>query len=144
MSAILASYQTSGAETNTTWKEIIESLSNDMVDSPYLRVIFAYIASNDWYRVLDEPGLPLRERMAIALRVLDDDQMTQYINRTLDKLLQEGDVEGIVVTGLTPKGVDLLERALDRYGDVQTVSLVMSYTVPKRFKDNRVEDWVER
>lgn len=70
--------------------------------------------------------------------------MTIYLNQTLENLVQEGDVEGVVVTGLTLKGVDLLERALDRYGDVQTASLVMSYIVPKRFKDTRVEDWVEK
>jgi hypothetical protein len=46
-----------------------------MADRPYLKAIFAYIASNDWYRVLEEPGLPLRERMAIALRILDDEQV---------------------------------------------------------------------
>ncbi|KAI8647874.1 WD40-repeat-containing domain protein [Parasitella parasitica] len=143
VSAILASYQAGGTNTNDTWKDICESLSSDMAERPYLRAIFAYIASNDWYRILDEPGLPLRERMAIALRVLSDDDMSVYLNRTLDKLVQEGDVEGIVVTGLTHIGVDLLEKALDIYGDVQTVSLIMSYVVPKRFKDSRVDDWVE-
>lgn len=70
--------------------------------------------------------------------------MTAYINRALEKLVEEGDVEGVVVTGLTSKGVDLFEKAIDRYGDVQTASLVMSYIVPKRFKDIRVEDWVEK
>ncbi|KAI9249265.1 WD40-repeat-containing domain protein [Sporodiniella umbellata] len=140
ISAILASYK---AGTSNTWKEICESLCEDMVDRPYLKAIFAYIASDDWYRVLDEPGLPLRERMAIALRILDDEQMTAYLNKTVDKAIEEGDVEGIVVTGLTLKGIDILEKALDKYGDVQTASLIMSFIVPKRFKDNRVEDWVE-
>lgn len=70
--------------------------------------------------------------------------MSMYLNRTLEKLVREGDVEGVVVTGLTSKGVELFEQALDRYGDVQTASLVMSYIVPKRFKDSRVEDWVEK
>lgn len=70
--------------------------------------------------------------------------MTMYLNRTLEKLVKEGDVEGVVVTGLTSKGVELFEQALDRYGDVQTASLIMSYIVPKRFKDSRVEDWVEK
>ncbi|KAI8890822.1 hypothetical protein K501DRAFT_236548 [Backusella circina FSU 941] len=143
MSAVLAGYQAGGANTNSTWKDICESLSNDMTNRPYLRAIFAYIASNDWYRVLDEPELPLRERMAIALRVLNDEEMTTYLNRTVESLVQEGNMEGIIVTGLTLRGVDLLERALDRYGDVQTASLVMSFIVPKRFKDNRVENWVE-
>lgn len=140
MSAILASYQSGTSE---TWRDICESLCEDMVDRPYLKAIFAYIASNDWYRVLDEPGLPLRERMTIALRILDDEQMTVYLNKTVDKAIKEGDVEGIVVTGLTLKGIEILEKALDKYGDVQTASLVMSFIVPKRFKDNRVEDWVE-
>jgi hypothetical protein len=62
----------------------------------------------------------------------------------VESLVQEGNVEGIIVTGLTLRGVDLLEKALDRYGDVQTASLVMSFIVPKRFKDNRVENWVEK
>jgi hypothetical protein len=70
--------------------------------------------------------------------------MTAYLNRTVESLVQEGNVEGIIVTGLTLRGVDLLEKALDRYGDVQTASLVMSFIVPKRFKDNRVENWVEK
>ncbi|KAI9480747.1 MAG: hypothetical protein EXX96DRAFT_191846 [Benjaminiella poitrasii] len=143
MSAILASYQTNGAETNSTWKEICESLSNDMVNRPYLRTIFAFIASNDWYRVLNENALPLRERIAVAFRVLSDDELTIYLNNLLNVLVYEGDMEGVVVTGLTPRGVDLFERALNKYGDVQTASLIMSYVVPKRFKDNRVEDWVE-
>lgn len=70
--------------------------------------------------------------------------MTVYLNKTVDKAIKEGDVEGIVVTGLTLKGIEILEKALDKYGDVQTASLVMSFIVPKRFKDNRVEDWVEK
>lgn len=70
--------------------------------------------------------------------------MTDYLNRTVDKAIENGDVEGIVVTGLTLKGIDILEKALDKYGDVQTASLVMSFIVPKRFKDHRVEDWVEK
>lgn len=79
MAAILASYQAIGTSTSDIWKDICESLSNDMMERPYLRSIFAYIASNDWYRVLDEPGLPLRERMAVALRVLDDEQVFKKI-----------------------------------------------------------------
>ncbi|KAI8372909.1 uncharacterized protein BYT42DRAFT_578520 [Radiomyces spectabilis] len=143
MSAVLAGYQIKNSQENTTWRQLCESLSNDMVDHPYLRAIFAYIASNDWYCVLNEPELPLRERMAVALRVLDDEQMTRFLNVTLDELIQQGDMEGVVVTGLTTRGVDLFDQALNRYGDVQTASMVMSFVVPRRFKDKRVEDWVE-
>ena len=59
-------------------------------------------------------------------------------------MIEEGDVEGVLLTGLTTSAVDLFEQTVNRYGDVQTASLVMSYVVPQRFKDKRVEDWVER
>jgi hypothetical protein len=70
-------------------------------------------------------------------------QLTNYVTTTSEELIQEGDIEGVVVTGLTTKGIDLFETAIDRYGDIQTASLVLSYVMPKRFRDRRVEDWVE-
>jgi hypothetical protein len=70
-------------------------------------------------------------------------KLAEYITSTAEDLIQEGDIEGVVVTGLTSKGIDLFEKAIDRYGDIQTASLVLSFVMPKRFKDRRVEDWVE-
>ncbi|KAI9264074.1 hypothetical protein BDA99DRAFT_559383 [Phascolomyces articulosus] len=143
MSAVLAGFQPGAVNVNPTWRELCESLSQDMVDRPYLRVIFAYISSNDWFRVLDEPLLSLKERVAVALRVLDDEQLSQYLEKSTQRVIEEGDVEGVLLTGLTMPAVDLFEQTVNRYGDVQTASLVMSYVVPQRFKDKRVEDWVE-
>lgn len=75
MSAVLAGYQERKNTDNNTWRGICETLSKDMVKRPYLKAMFAYITSGDWYTVLNEPELTLRERMAIALRVLDDEQV---------------------------------------------------------------------
>ena len=58
--------------------------------------------------------------------------------------MEEGDVEGVLLTGLASRAVDLFEQTVNRYGDVQTASLVMSYMAPQKVKDKRVEDWVER
>lgn len=46
-----------------------------MVGRPYLKAIFAYIASNDWWVILNMKELPLCERMAVALRILEDDEV---------------------------------------------------------------------
>ncbi|KAJ2957296.1 hypothetical protein NQZ79_g6987 [Umbelopsis isabellina] len=143
MSAVLAGYQANRNSVNTTWQELCQSLSDDMDGRPYLKAIFAYIASNDWSVILKMKELPLSERMAVALRILEDDELSVYITSTAEDLIQEGDIEGVVVTGLTSKGIDLFERAIDRYGDIQTASVVLSFVMPKRFKDRRVEDWVE-
>ena len=66
------------------------------------------------------------------------------MEKSTERVIEEGDVEGVLLTGLTTSAVDLFEQTVNRYGDVQTASLVMSYVVPQRFKDKRVEDWVER
>ena len=42
------------------------------LDDPYLRAIFAFIADDDWWDVLDESSLSLRERLGIALCFLSD------------------------------------------------------------------------
>lgn len=76
MSGVLAGYQPGSATTvNPTWRTLCESLSQDMQHRPYLSALFAYIASNNWFRVLNESQLSLKERVAIALRVLEDDQV---------------------------------------------------------------------
>ncbi|KAL1931366.1 hypothetical protein VTP01DRAFT_9508 [Rhizomucor pusillus] len=143
LSGVLAGFQPEAQVVNPTWRQLCESLSNDMDDRPYLKAIFAYIASRDWRKVLDEEFLPLRERVAVALRVLSDEQMTNFLEDIVSRAVEEGDVECLFVTGLTSRGVDLLERMVDRYGDIQTASLVMSFVVPRRFKDRRVEEWIE-
>jgi len=55
-----------------------------------------------------------------------------------------GNIDGLLLTGLTPMGVQLFEQYVDRTGDIQTASLVMSLVSPKQFSDSRIDDWVER
>ena len=70
---------------NTFFSELCDSLSGDLSD-PFLRAIFAYLASNSWSDVLDEEALPLRDRLAIALRFLPDDEVSFACNKTLKSL----------------------------------------------------------
>jgi hypothetical protein len=56
------------------FKELCGSLSSEL-DDPFLRAMFAYIANGDWQDVLDEVGLPLKDRLAVAIRFLPDDEV---------------------------------------------------------------------
>ncbi|TPX38382.1 hypothetical protein SeMB42_g06774 [Synchytrium endobioticum] len=133
------------------WKDLTESLSREL-EGPYLRAMFALMSSNgNWSTVLEGPdhdangnrGLPIRDRIAIALRYLTDEQLTAYIRKTTQQMRQTGNIEGLLLTGLTSVGVDLFEEYVDCTGDVQSACLVMSLVVPKRFVDVRVDSWVE-
>ena len=66
-----------------------------------------------------------------------------YLQTTTDVLMAAGEIDGMILTGLTELGLDLLTNYVNRTGDIQTASLASSVTVPRYFKDQRVEEWVD-
>ncbi|OZJ06354.1 hypothetical protein BZG36_00690 [Bifiguratus adelaidae] len=142
MSAALAGYQSDG-KASKLWQDLCKSLSVEFSENAYLKVIFAYMASLDWREVLEEERIPLRERTVVALRVLNDEDLTTYVNDMSEKLINEGDIQGLFLTGITPSGVQLLQNYVNRTGDIQTASLAAAFCVPRRFKDTRVQAWTE-
>ncbi|KAG0024185.1 hypothetical protein BGZ81_007802 [Podila clonocystis] len=111
--------------------------------NPYIRAIFSYIASGDWRDVLEEQNLSLADRVGVALRSLSDDELMVYIQTTADGLINSGEIDGMILTGLTEMGLDLMTNYVNRTGDIQTTSLASSVAVPRYFKDTRVEEWVD-
>lgn len=128
-------------QTNSAWKDQCRQLAAEL-ENPYLRVIFAYVADRNWWDVLDESALPLRERLGVALRFLKDEELDLYLERLIDDVIKRGEIEGLIVTGLTKQGIDLLQSFVDRTGDVQSACLIASFACPKYFKDIRVESWI--
>lgn len=129
-------------EVNSPWREQCRRLASDL-SNPYLRAIFAFISDGSWLDVLDEGSLPLVERLGIALRFLPDDELSSYLNRVTDRVVNSGDLEGIILTGITPRVVKLLQCYIDKTGDVQTPSLISSFGCPRYFEDPRISNWVE-
>lgn len=127
---------------NSPWKDQCRRMASEL-DDPYLRAIFAFIADNDWWDVLDEHSLPLRERLGVALRFLLDKDLTVYLNRISDSVVAKGELEGLTLTGITSKGIDLLQNYVDRTSDVQTAALIASFGSPRYLNDARVDHWVD-
>ncbi|KAG7194158.1 uncharacterized protein KQ657_004866 [Scheffersomyces spartinae] len=127
---------------NSPWKDQCRKMASDL-DDPYLRAIFAFIADNDWWDVLDEHSLPLRERLGIALRFLSDKDLTVYLRRVAETVVTKGELEGLILTGITPRGVTLLLSYVDRTSDIQTAALIGAFACPRYFIDERVEHWAD-
>ncbi|KAI5950490.1 hypothetical protein KGF57_004305 [Candida theae] len=128
--------------TNSPWKDQCRKMASEL-DDPYLRAIFAFIADDDWWDVLDEHSLPLRERIGVAVRFLPDRDLTVYLNRIGDSVVQRGELEGLILTGITPRGIDLLQSFVDRTSDVQTAALLSAFACPRYFADVRVRHWID-
>ena len=133
-----------GGGGSNVWKDLCRSMSIELGD-PYLRAIFAYVSNGDWIDVLDDVGLPIKERLGIAIRFLKDEDLAGYVLELERRVVIEGDLEGIVVTGVGEKFLELLGRYVDRTSDVQTAACVASFVVPRYLPDEvgRVSGWVE-
>lgn len=127
---------------NSPWKDQCRKLASEL-DNPYLRAIFAFIADNDWWDVLDEHSLPLRERLGVALRFLLDRDLTVYLERIADYVVAKGELEGLILTGITERGVDLMQLYVDRTSDVQTAALMASFGSPRYVVDTRISHWID-
>lgn len=108
---------------------------------PYLRAISSLIAMNDWEIIANQESLPLRERTFVAVRNFDDDKLTKWLDLQLSKAVEKGDIEGIVLTGITDRLVDIFAKYIEKFNDVQTATLVLSYCSPRYIDDYRCQAW---
>ncbi|CAJ2510044.1 Uu.00g059440.m01.CDS01 [Anthostomella pinea] len=108
---------------------------------PYLRAISSLIATNNWEAIANQESLPLRERTYVALRYFDDDTLTRWLDKQLEKAVETGDLEGIVLTGITDRLVDIFASYIEKFNDVQTATLVLSICSPRYINDYRTLAW---
>lgn len=127
---------------NNSWREQCRRMSSEL-DDPYLRVIFAFIADNDWWDILYEPAISLRERLGVALRFLNDRDLSKFLERTSATVIENGELEGLILTGITPSGIDLLQSYVNKTSDVQSAALISLFGSPRYFRDKRVDEWVQ-
>jgi len=144
MSGLLAAFSPSGSSRPSRNPELIAQCERLIVrlQDPYLRATLTYLALRDWSEVLQEEALPLRERLAIAFQFLDDKDLSSYLRQVADRCSHDGDIEGIIVTGLTQSGMDILQIYVDITGDVQTAT-ILSCLSPAIARDTRASRWLD-
>ncbi|EUC66944.1 WD repeat protein, putative [Rhizoctonia solani AG-3 Rhs1AP] len=123
------------------WREHCQKLGSRLED-PYLRIMMAHLAFDDWITVVEEAAIPLRDRLNIALRFLDDGQLGQFFQSVKKDLERSGDLEALLFTGLTSSGLRVLQRYVDNTGDVQTPAILTALVCPGILQDERSERWI--
>ncbi|XP_063159760.1 GATOR2 complex protein MIOS [Candoia aspera] len=132
-------------EKNSLWREMCSTLRLQL-NNPYLCAMFAFLTSESgsYDGVLNESNVAVRDRVAFACKFLTDAQLNRFIEKLTNEMKEAGNLEGILLTGLTNDGVDLMESYVDRTGDVQTASYCMLQGSPSEvLKDERVQYWIE-
>ncbi|KAJ3242578.1 hypothetical protein HDU81_000023 [Chytriomyces hyalinus] len=147
VSAALAGYLNAPVGTvKGSWAEsLFSSLARELED-PYLRAVFTVFSSEgNWNLVLETEGLPLADRIGIALRFLNDSELAGYLEALSDRVIKTGNLEGLMLTGLSTRaGFDLLESFIDVTSDFQTASLLaVCGAIGGAPEDSRVNEWIE-
>lgn len=104
---------------------------------PYLRAISTIIATGDWTHIANQKSLPLRDRIFVAVRHFADDALTSWLEREVSRAVAAGDVGAIALTGITDTLVDVLARYVQKFGDYQTATLLLSFCAPRFVDDIR-------
>ncbi|CAG8898167.1 unnamed protein product [Penicillium egyptiacum] len=120
----------SKGDNGTDWEDTCAEIAKELTD-PYARAILALVSKGDWNAVIKETTLPLKYRVEVALRWLPDDELTEYLKDATSQAIRQGDIEGVVLTGLGHLAMGLFHSYIGKFNDVQTPVLAMSHTMPR-------------
>ena len=70
----------------------------------------------------------LEDRIAFACTYLSNVNLSEYIEEVTEYMVESGGLEGLLLTGLTHDGMQLLENYITTTSDVQTAVLLILAT----------------
>lgn len=135
----IAGYGGTAAAQKSVWQNACSKLlqRNDL-SSPeaktsrtaYLRALCKFLLNVGMEKgfdyILENEYLAYGDRIAFACRFLDQDRLQAHLFKCLERCQQVGNVEGLVISGLSKEGIKILQAFVDRTSDVQTAALVVS------------------
>jgi len=129
-------------ELNTEQQEMCRWMEEG-TSNPYLRCIFRFLADKNWHAMAENTELLLSDRLGVALRYLNDVDLTTFLNKTTARCVANGDVSGILLTGLTGSCMPLFQNYITRTQDIQSALLVTALAHPLYIDDVRWQMWKE-
>lgn len=133
-------------ERTSVWREMCQSLKSQL-KNPYMKAMFAFLtceSDSSFNEIIHDKDLILVDRVAFSLLYLPDDKLNIYLSDTMSALVDNGDLNGILLTGITDEGLCLLQRYIEISSDIQSVSLIVLHSLPSLIcNDKRAQLWVE-
>nr|XP_054767696.1 GATOR complex protein MIOS-like [Lytechinus pictus] len=130
---------------DTLWCSMCSALCRQL-RNPYLRAMFGFLTTNDdkYEAVVRELEISIEDRVAFACIFLNDVQLVTFVQDLTLQVVTDGNLAGVLLTGLTKDGVELLQSYVDRTADVQTASLVAVQALsPDLYREESVQHWIE-
>lgn len=88
--------------------------------------------SNDGFdAIIMNDKLYLEDRIAFSCIYLSDGKVVAWLSDVTSRCKESGSCEGLLVTGLSGDGLDILQQYIDIYTDIQTAALLVGRKVEK-------------
>ncbi|KAJ8938879.1 hypothetical protein NQ318_016083 [Aromia moschata] len=129
---------------NSVWRQFC-STSRAKLTDPYLKAMFAFLTAENYNydNVLSETGVTVDDRAAFACMFLPDNKLMDSIKRLSDRLCEEGNLDGLLLTGNSHDGLKILQKYLDVTGDIQSTALIAIRAFHAELGTQVVKDWIE-
>ncbi|KAG8834476.1 hypothetical protein FRC17_008532 [Serendipita sp. 399] len=113
------------------WKEKCQNLVTRL-DDPYCRMLLTWFNTGEWRETIQDVPVPLTERIGVALRFLDDTEVSDFLQENVKEACDSGDIGSILLTGFNEDAIKILQSYVDHSGDVQTAA-IMGALAPKLY-----------
>ncbi|KAI7497977.1 WD40 repeat-like protein [Hortaea werneckii] len=127
---------------NEEQREMCQWMAADTSD-PGLKALLTFLITGNWRDVMKTHYLHLGYRVALGLKYLNDTELSGFMQTETARVIRNGDLEGILLTGLGERSLELFQTYLTRSADLQTVVLATAFTNPRYVDDARWEMWRE-
>ena len=131
----------SGIQPQQQMKQLCLRMSEHVTDN-YSAAALIFLAGNEHlHRIL--PLLNTSDRIGFACRFLSDSELTKFLESELERGKEQGDLDVMLISGLTERGIDILSKYLSKTGDIQTVALLSALQCEDSI-NARTENWIEQ
>nr|OQO23829.1 hypothetical protein B0A51_09773 [Rachicladosporium sp. CCFEE 5018] len=127
---------------NEAQQEMCLWMSAD-TDDLALKALLTFLEKGDWRDVMKTNYLHLGYRVALGCKYLNDTELSGFLQTETARAIRNGDLEGVLLTGLGEQATDLMQTYLTRTNDLQTAVLATAFTNPRYVDDVRWEMWKE-
>ncbi|KAK4507617.1 hypothetical protein PRZ48_001352 [Zasmidium cellare] len=127
---------------NEEQREMCQWMAADTED-PALKALLTFLITGDWRDVMKLKYLHLGYRVALGLKYLNDTEIKGFLQSETARAVKNGDLEGILLTGLGEQCMDLMQTYITKTNDLQTAVLATAFTNPLYVDDVRWEMWKE-
>ena len=137
------------------WREMVSTSHREM-SNPYLRAMFTFLLavsatggtsnSNDnFLNAILEENILASDKIAFCCLHLPDQKLNFFVNDCWKTFLDRGDLGGFYICGgASHESVELLQRYVDRTGDVQTASwLSVKALTSELVLGEQVKFWID-